>query len=87
MSGRSKRTYKVKDSTIDIVDELSENTGLDKQQVVDRAVHTYAKLLQEGKVDDPVINDELLGAGGIDVKIETEDSEEGSLLDRIRGKK
>lgn len=84
--GDKKRTYKVTEKGVRIIDHMEENTVLDKSDFVDRAVKYYWLQLQNGNLNDPILTDNDVGE--LDVSdINDNDGDSGGLMDRLRGKK
>jgi len=84
--GDKKRTYKVTEKGVRIIDHMEENTILDKSDFVDRAVKYYWVQLQNGNLNDPVLTDSS-GDGIGELDLDTDDGGSSSLMDRLRGKK
>jgi len=83
--GDEKRTYKLTDEAIAKLNQLDENSKLDKSDNVDRAIKMYYRLLLNNKIDDPYIDEEDIdGIGEINVG---DGESNGGIIDRIRGKK
>jgi len=84
--GDKKRTYKITDKGVRIIDHMEENTILDKSDFVDRAVKYYWLQHKAGELDDPVLTDG--DSDSLDAPdIEGVDDGSSSLMDRLRGKK
>jgi len=84
--GDKKRTYKVTDESVTIIDHMEDNTILDKSDFVDRAVKYYWYQLKNGELDDPILDSDADSIGELpDVNESSSDST--SIMDRLRGKK
>lgn len=53
MSDGKQRTYVLDNRTVDWIDEFADEQGVDKSQVVDRAIKVYAAKLTSGDISDP----------------------------------
>lgn len=84
--GDKKRTYKVTDESVQVIDHMEENTILDKSDFVDRAVKYYWYQLKNGELDDPILSDDADSIGDLP-DVEDSGKESTSIMDRLRGKK
>jgi hypothetical protein len=84
--GDKKRTYKLTDKSVRIIDWMEENSILEKSDFVDRAVKYYWAQQKAGNLNDPVLNDDA-NAGGNVPDLEGTNKDTSSILDRLRGKK
>lgn len=84
--GDQKRTYKITQKSVNIVDWMEDNSILEKSDFVDRAIKYYWAQQKAGNLNDPVLNDDA-NAGGNIPDLEETDKDTSSILDRLRGKK
>lgn len=84
--GDKKRTYKVTDESVQIIDHMEDKTILDKSDFVDRAVKYYWYQLKSGELDDPILSDDSDSIGDIP-DVGGSSSSSTSIMDRLRGKK
>lgn len=84
--GDKKRTYKVTDESVQIIDHMEDKTILDKSDFVDRAVKYYWYQLKSGELDDPILSDDSDSIGDIP-DVDGSSSSSTSIMDRLRGKK
>lgn len=54
-----KRTYKLTDQEVKVIDRLSESTPLNRSQIVGRMVRHYFLDLRNGELNDPMITEEM----------------------------
>ncbi len=81
--GDNKRTYKITNKSVTVVDHIEANSMMDKSDVVDRAIKYYYKQLVSGSLDDPLVDDDI---GRIDGRPgKGMSSGDSGLIDRIRG--
>lgn len=84
--GDKKRTYKLTDKSIKVIDWMEDNSILDKSDFVDRAVKYYWMQQQNGNLNDPVLTDST--GGDLEAPdLDGDDSSGSSFLDKLRGKK
>lgn len=57
MSNKKNRTYSLRESTIEWIDEFSDENNVDKSDVVGRAVRVYAIKVKRGEWKDPKFED------------------------------
>lgn len=84
--GNKKRTYKVTEEGVQIIDHMERETILDKSDFVDRAVKYYWYQLQNGQLDDPVLDGDADSIGELP-GVDGGSSGSTSIMDRLRGKK
>lgn len=83
--GDKKRTYKLTESGVRVIDTLDENTRLDKSDVVDRAVKYYYQQVKEGNIDSALVEDSV---ERIAQEVEGDGDDSGiGLMERLRKKK
>jgi len=54
-----RKTYHFREDVIEFIEEFSQKQGWDYSDVVNRALLYYAWQAQEGKLDDPVVTDDM----------------------------
>lgn len=82
---KTKRTYRLEDSTVEIIEYMAENTPMDKQEAVDRMVKYYAHKVKAGEIDDPMFK-QAVGDDPVDMVGDGDgDDDARGILDRLRG--
>lgn len=54
-----RKTYHFREDVIDFIEDFADDQGWDYSDVANRAILYYAYQLQEGKLDDPVVDDSM----------------------------
>lgn len=83
--GEKKRTYKITDRGIDSIEHISNNSRMDKSDVVDRAVKYYLKGLVNGDLNDALVDDDI-GMPGYSGGNNGGSKGKRGFIDRLRGK-
>lgn len=83
--GEKKRTYKLTDRSIDSIEHISNNSRMDKSDVVDRAVKYYLKELVNGGLNDAMVDDDI-GMPGYSGGNNSGSKGKRGFIDRLRGK-
>lgn len=84
--GDEKRTYKITEESVDVIDWMEDNTILDKSDFVDRAVKYYWLQHKNGNLNDPILTDDASDIQGVP-DLDSSSDEGSSILERLRGKK
>lgn len=84
MSDKRKRTYKLKDKSISVVDTMADNTVYNKSEFVNRAILYYYRELMKGELDDPAVVDQI-SPDDFDMSGGKSDDSSRGILDKIRG--
>jgi len=82
--GNTRRTYKLTEDTVQIIEYLADHSSFDKSDIVDRATKYYWRDFVNGELDDPAIQDALDDISELPADAEGDDSKR-SLIERIRG--
>ena len=82
--GDKARTYKLTKKGIGSIEHISDNSRMDKSDVVDRAVKRYLHQLVNGNINDPLVDDDISMPGKKGKGSGGKSSKKG-LMDRLRG--
>lgn len=59
MGNKKQRTYNLEADVVDFIDNKTEETNMDKSELVNRAVKVYAAKLASGDWKDPKYQDDI----------------------------